>query len=70
MRKRIFKLWTTASILSGVAVFIAVTPPSKAACIMLALILSVLAYWLYDAGMDLYEHYKAMHPRRVKAWIR
>ena len=70
MRKRIFKLWTTSAILSGIAVFVAVTPPSKGACILLALLLSVLAFWLYDAGMELYETYRALHPQRVKAWIR
>lgn len=72
MRKRIVKLWGIAASLIGAAAFIAVSPPSKAACILLALMLSVLAYWCFDTGMGLYARYRSIHPKRVKvrAWVR
>jgi len=70
MKHRILKLWTTSATLFIAAVTIAVTPPSRAANLILAAILSVLVVWTFDTGAHLYLHYRAVHPKRVKAWIR
>lgn len=70
MKRRILKLWTTSAILFSIAVFIAVTPPSKAVSLMLSAILSVLVLWTFDTGLHLYLHYRAVHPKRVKAWVK
>lgn len=70
MRKRIVKLWTTSAILATLVVIIAVSPPSKAANILLALFLLTLSAWLFDVGAGLYATYRESMPKKVKAWIR